>query len=92
MCFRSILPSGQTFHESVVLGRKYNGKDAVQAGICIQTTPLAELIPEAKKLGTKLGSYSRESLRTMKEDMYENVLKVSKSKEPGRDGAMLSNL
>ena len=72
-----------------MLGRKYNGMEAVEAGICIQATSLTLLIPEAKKLGTKLGSFSRESLKTMKQDMYDSVLVAAKSREPGRDGAMM---
>ena len=76
---RSKIPSGITFNEAVVLGRRYSGTEAVEAGIAQKVTPsLDTLLAEAKKVASDLAAkeIDRENLQNMKRGMYSWIIRA----------------
>ena len=52
--FRSRLPHGPVFHDTVVMGKRYTAPEALAAGIVHQTCGSEELITEAVKVHVRL--------------------------------------
>ena len=62
-------------NESVVLGHRYTGPEALEAGIVQQIIPGDQLLETAISFATKQGErgIDRDNLGSMKENMYYSI-------------------
>ena len=77
--FRPRLGFSKNFNEAVVLGKRYPGKDALDAGIVDGVSKGADVLLDAKQMASKAiclsqGGYDRDSLQNMKKSVCKTAL------------------
>jgi enoyl-CoA hydratase/carnithine racemase len=66
----------RTAHEAIVTGRRYGGKDALEARIVEKTAVEIDLVPSASVLVLPLVGKNRQIMQTHKRLMYSETLKL----------------
>ncbi len=75
-----------TFHEAMVTGRRFGGDEAAAKHIVHQAVAEAEVLPIATSLASDLAGKDRNTLRTIKEGMYGETIRLLQN-SPGTQPA-----
>ena len=74
------LPSGPVSHQAAVLGHRFTAAEALDSRIVRAVSSRSHLLQRSKDFAKdmlKRGAYGRDILRSMKEDIYESLGKIS---------------
>ena len=89
---RSKIPSGQSLHDALVLGKQYTASEALAAGIVHEVCPKSEMFSRALVWISKTvppKGYDRSMLQTMKKDVYQKPMSVIGRKYVSNEQAKL---
>jgi len=81
------LTSPRAALDAAVYGRRFTAFEAKESGIVELTTSAGQLIDESRKLVRQLvpeSGIDRDSLSNMKQDFFQDILKMIKESQPSR--------
>ena len=71
--------SKQTAHEAIVTGRRYSGREALEAGIVDHAVPEVDVLPKALALAAPLAGKNRAVMQVHRRLLYAETLKLLES-------------
>lgn len=71
--------SKKTAHEAIVTGRRYSGREALEAGIVDHAVPEVDVLPKALALAAPLAGKNRAVMQVHRRLLYAETLKLLES-------------